>query len=73
MLWFKNTLSLSSCDCWRDHVSAPHRSRFIGMARKRRYLLYRSRWGLRLTFFIRPIAACAAASLAVMSSLSRGL
>ena len=70
MLWCKNTLSLSSCDCRRNHVSAPHRSRFIGKIWKRRYLLCRSRWGLPHTLFILPIAAFAAASLAVMSSSS---
>ena len=73
MLWWRNTLNLSSCDCRRNQVSAPHRSRFIGMVLKRRYLLYRSIWGLLHTLFIRPMAAFAAASLAVMSSSSRRL
>ena len=37
MLRWRNTSNLSSCDFRSDQVSAPHRSRFIRIARKRRY------------------------------------
>ena len=50
-----------------------HRSRFIGLALKRRYLLYTLRWGLRHTSFRALMEAFAAAILAVMSSLLRRL
>ncbi len=73
MLQWRNTSSLSTCDFRSDQVSAPHKSRFIGIARKRRYLLYMSRWGLRHSSFRAPIEAFAAAILAVMLSSSRRL
>jgi len=66
MLQWRNTSSLSSCNFLNDQVSAPHRRRFIGMARKRLYLLYTSRWGLRQTSFILPMEALAEASRDVM-------
>ncbi len=43
MLRWRNTSNLLSCDFCSDQVSAPHKSRFIGMALKRRYLQYTSR------------------------------
>jgi hypothetical protein len=70
MLRWRNTSSLSICDFRSDQVSAPHKSRFIGIAQKRRYLLYMSRWGLRHSSFRAPIEAFAAAILAVMWSSS---
>ena len=53
MLRWRNTSNLSSCDFRSDQVSAPHKSRFIEIAQKRRYLMYMSRWGL-LVFKSRP-------------------
>jgi len=73
MLQWRNPSSLSSCDFLNDQVSAPHRRRFIGMAQKRRHLLYTSRWGLRQTSFILPMEALAEASRDVMSLSSRRL
>ena len=71
MLQWRNTSNLSSCDFLNDQVSAPHRRRFIGMARNRRYLLYTSRWGLRQTSFYLPMEALVAESRDVMSSSLR--
>ena len=73
MLRWRNTLSLSSCDFLNNQVSAPHRRRFIRMARKRRYLLYTSRWGLHQTSFILPMEVLAEVSRDAMSLSSRRL
>ena len=70
MLRWRNPSNLSSFDFCSNQVSAPHRSRFIGIARKRRCLFYMSRWGLRHSSFKAPIEAFAAAILAVISSSS---
>ena len=73
MLRWRNTSNFSSCDFRSDQDSAPHKSRFIGIARKMRYLLYMSRWRLHHSSFRAPIEAFAAEILAVMSSSSRRL
>ncbi len=73
MLQWRNTSNLLSCDFRSNQVSAPHRSRFIGMALKRRYLLYTSRWELHHTSCRAPMEAFSAAILVVMSSLLRRL
>jgi hypothetical protein len=70
MLRWRNTSNVSSCNFCSDQVSTPHRSRFIEIALKTRYLLYMSRWGLRHRSFRAPIEAFAAAILAVMLLLS---
>ena len=46
MVWWRNTSSLSSCDCRSDQVSAPHRSRFIGMALKKKILVVEVKMGI---------------------------
>ena len=73
MLCWRNTSSVASCNFLSDQVSAPHRRRFIGMAQKRRYLLYTSRWGLHQTSFILPMEVLAEVSRDAMSSSSRRL
>jgi hypothetical protein len=69
MLWWRNTSNLLRCNIRSNQVSAPHKSRFIGMALKRRYLLYMSRWKLRPTSFRAPVEAFAVAIHTVMSLL----
>jgi hypothetical protein len=53
-----------------NQFSQPQRRRFKGIAQKRRYLLYVSRWGLHQTSFKAPMLWFAAASQASMSASS---
>ena len=69
MLLCRKTSSLSSRDCRKDHVSQPQRSRFIGIARNSKYLLWVLRLGLLHISLSAPIDAFAAAMRALMMSL----
>jgi hypothetical protein len=69
MLRCMNTLSLCRRVCRSDHVSHPQRSRFMGMAQNRRYLIYVSRCRLHQISLSAPIDALAAAIRPAISSL----
>ena len=69
MLLCRKTSSLSSRDCRKDHVLQPQRSRFIGIARNSKYLLWVLRLGSLHISLSAPIDAFAAAMRALMMSL----
>jgi hypothetical protein len=73
MLRWRKTSSLFERVFRIDHVSHPHRSRFIRIARNKRYLLQISRCGEFHTFVRAPIDWVAAATRFSISKSSHKL
>ncbi len=73
MLQCKNTSSLFERTFCINHILHPHRSRFIGIGRNRRYLLQISKCGEFQTFFRAPIDWVAAVTRFSMSKSSHRL